>query len=530
MNRLAAVEYLPAQRGAAQELVLLHGWGADRAFWRPLLRYLRPWGNVTLLDVHHCMPEAADGWEDALDETLENILALCPQRAIVVGFSLGGKLAVELARRSPQRVTGVVTLCTNPCFVATSDWPGMAPADFDNFRGLVQTSPTTALKRFDALQANGARDERNLLRKLRSLRAAPAANLDVGLDWLASLEQRQTLADLAVPQCHFFALSDALVPAGVADSVAALLPVATATRVERFAAACHLLPWEQPAAVAKVMQNFLADNDLLGGEAAAQTEVSKADVAASFSRAAGHYDSVALLQQDVGRRLLASLDELQCEPQTILDLGCGTGYFAAPLQRRFPAASYLGLDIAQGMVCYAREHCEGSPQWLVGDAEDLPLRAGSVDLVFSSLALQWCYQPRQLFAEIARVLSPNGKCVFTSLGPGTLHELRDSWSAVDTYQHVNSFLSAADLASAAGATAGISLVLERENVTMEYHRVRDLLDELKALGAHNMNRSRHPGLTGRRALAGMLQAYESWRRNGLLPATYEVIFGTLEGA
>jgi malonyl-CoA O-methyltransferase len=60
---------------------------------------------------------------------------------------------------------------------------------------------------------------------------------------------------------------------------------------------------------------------------------------------------------------------------------------------------------------------------------------------------------------------------------------------------------------------------------MEYTRVRDLLDELKALGAHNMNRSRPQGLTSRRALQGMLQAYESQRSNGLLPATYDVIFG-----
>ena len=63
---------------------------------------------------------------------------------------------------------------------------------------------------------------------------------------------------------------------------------------------------------------------------------------------------------------------------------------------------------------------------------------------------------------------------------------------------------------------------------MEYQRVRDLLDELKTLGAHNMNRDRPVGLTSRRALQGMLQAYEEWRRDGLLPATYDVIFGVLE--
>jgi len=86
----------------------------------------------------------------------------------------------------------------------------------------------------------------------------------------------------------------------------------------------------------------------------------------------------------------------------------------------------------------------------------------------------------------------------------------------------------AALAAVARRIPGITVKLERQALRMAYARVRDLLDELKALGAHNMNRSRQPGLTSRRALQGMLQAYEAWRTEGVLPATYEVIFGVLE--
>ena len=86
-----------------------------------------------------------------------------------------------------------------------------------------------------------------------------------------------------------------------------------------------------------------------------------------------------------------------------------------------------------------------SCDWLVADAEALPLVNDSVDLVFSSLALQWCYRPDHLFAELARVLKPGGICVFTSLGPDTLRELRAAWAAVDAHQHVNAFLPAGEL-------------------------------------------------------------------------------------
>jgi len=148
--------------------------------------------------------------------------------------------------------------------------------------------------------------------------------------------------------------------------------------------------------------------------------------------------------------------------------------------------------------------------------------------VFSSLAVQWCCKPEWFLAELARVLKPGGRCVFTTLGPDTLHELRQSWAAVDTYQHVNNFLPAEALIAAAGRVSGIELILSTKGYCMQYQRVGELLTELKSLGAHNMNRRRPAGLTSRKTLQGMLQAYESWRVDGLLPATYDVIFGEVK--
>jgi malonyl-CoA O-methyltransferase len=224
------------------------------------------------------------------------------------------------------------------------------------------------------------------------------------------------------------------------------------------------------------------------------------------------------------------LDKRTGDPGVVLDLGCGTGYFRAALQQRFPGAYYIGLDLAPGMVTFARERRDEDCGWVVGDAESLPLASASVDIVFSSLALQWCDRPEHLFAELARVLAPGGLCVFTSLGPDTLHELRAAWAAVDSYQHVNTFIPAAVLRDAAATVPGVDLQMEQKVFAAHYRRVRDLLDELKALGAHNMNRDRPAGLASRRALQGMLKAYEACRRGGRLPATYDVIFGRLENA
>lgn len=112
----------------------------------------------------------------------------------------------------------------------------------------------------------------------------------------------------------------------------------------------------------------------------------KRQVAASFSRAAASYDAVAELQRGVGESLLSALPE-GFSPRRWVDLGCGTGYFSRALERRFGAAEGLAVDIAEGMLRHARAR-GGASHFIGGDAERLPLRDGSCDLLFSSLAIQ----------------------------------------------------------------------------------------------------------------------------------------------
>lgn len=521
------VEHLPATGPARQQLVLLHGWASNREVWRPLLARLRCWADITLLELPGVAPAAGDDSLD-LSGVLEKMAALLPATAVFLGWSLGASLGVEFARRYPTRVSALVCLAYNPCFVARGGWPGMAPEDFQQFQQSLAEEPRSLLRRFDSLQSAGAGDPRALQRCLRPQRRdlQPLA-LASTLGWLQS-DQRRVLAALTMPQLHLYARDDQLVPVAAAGAVAALpLPDAESGQLP----GSHLLPLESAAELAQRLQRFLQARQLLADAVdEAEPPLDKRAVAASFSRAARDYDRVAALQRDVGERLVAALETLQREPATVLDLGSGTGHFYPALQARFPDAHYIGLDLAQGMVEFARERHSGAGDWLVGDAESLPLASGSVDLVFSSLAFQWCYRPEQLFAELARVLRPGGLCLFSSLGPATLQELRRSWQAVDRHRHVNSFLPAARLEAAARGEAGLGLSLSREQICLRYPRVQDLLRELKTLGAHNMNHDRPAGLTGRGSLRGMLQAYEAWRCDGLVPATYEVLYGTLERA
>lgn len=238
-------------------------------------------------------------------------------------------------------------------------------------------------------------------------------------------------------------------------------------------------------------------------------------VAASFSRAAPAYDRVAGLQRRIADQLSSWLPGA-CVP-TLLDLGSGTGYANAWLAKR--SECLINLDLAEGMLNFARASASKGV-FVAGDAEALPLADGSVDLLWSSLALQWSEQPQLLMQELARVVKPGGRLLISTLGPSTLYELRESWAAVDQGQHVNNFISPQQWFS---VDVPLRCVRHQTDTEVElYAEVGQLLRELRTLGAHNVNPERRHGLGGQVALKGMMQHYQRYRTAQGLPATYEV--------
>ena len=253
-------------------------------------------------------------------------------------------------------------------------------------------------------------------------------------------------------------------------------------------------------------------------------EINKADIARSFGRAASTYDGYAGLQQKVGHQLMSRLPE---SAYKVMDLGCGTGFFTPHLAKHFTDAEMIGLDIAQGMLDHCQQQHGDLAQWICGDAENLPLADNSLDVIFSSLAIQWCHQFPNVLSEALRVLKPGGSFVFSTLGPKTLFELRDAWSHVDNYQHVNRFVPVSDMQQAINEAGYSATNVAVEYEIQQYKALKELTTELKKLGAHNLTQGRNTHLTGSQRIKGLLQAYEQHRQDGWLPATYEVVYGVL---
>jgi malonyl-CoA O-methyltransferase len=257
----------------------------------------------------------------------------------------------------------------------------------------------------------------------------------------------------------------------------------------------------------------------------------KALVRNAFARAASHYDAVADFQREAGERLVdvcqdfpAIFPSVSSAQMQVLDAGCGTGHGLQLIARQWPQARTVALDFAEPMLL-SHSVTIGAPALTVcGDIEMLPLATASVDLVWSSLAMQWCDTSR-VAQEFHRVLKHGGYLAATTLGPGTFAELRRAFAGVDEFRHTNDFIDETRLRSTLGAAGFGLLVLQRVAMQRHYPDLRSLLASVRELGAsHVVSKNRRPGLMGKTAWRHFTDNYEQMRTAHGLPLTYDTYF------
>ena len=243
------------------ELVLLHGWGMNNGVWAPVLDRLRRTHRLSLIELPgHGASEYRQS-QASLDDWARAALEAAPARAIWLGWSLGGQLALQAALRAPERVQSLVLVAASPRFVTAGDWPHAMPiATFREFAANLARDHAATLERFLALQVRGAVEARDTLRRLKAaLRERPAPcdrALDNGLDLLLRTDFRGKLRQLACPSLWLLGERDTLVPADVAEDLHRLLPRA---EVFLLPGAAHAPFLSNPEACLRLMAGFLGD-------------------------------------------------------------------------------------------------------------------------------------------------------------------------------------------------------------------------------------------------------------------------------
>lgn len=250
----------------------------------------------------------------------------------------------------------------------------------------------------------------------------------------------------------------------------------------------------------------------------------------SFDRAAIRYDEHARLQQKVASTLIEHLEAhiKNMQPQSILDLGCGTGQITEAICQQYLAADVVSLDFSQNMLAQTERRLSSSglsTSAICADAEQLPFQEGAFDLIISSLMLQWSNDLRNTLTKIHDSLAEQGILAFSSLSNGSLKEVKSSWKTVDGGVHSSDFLTLQTFESIAKKSGFSKVTVVPETIVMCYPNVREMLLEMKGIGASNARSERNKGLTGRQRFDAFERAFEAYRLpDGAYPCTWEVTY------
>lgn len=252
------------------------------------------------------------------------------------------------------------------------------------------------------------------------------------------------------------------------------------------------------------------------------------EISKAFNQHANEYELAAKVQQEIGRRLLERLHYLKMSPQRILDLGCGPGFFSRELALLYPKAQIVGLDLAESMLIQARKKHSWRRKWslVAADMKNLPFATGAFDLVFANQVIHWGDSLPHVFRELNRVMKANGCLMFTTLGPDTFKELKNAWSTVNAYAHVNEFPDMHDVGDCLMSEHFLEPVVDMELLAVHYETLPKLLKSLKAQGVKNINSARNQGLTGKASWKLFVQNYSEMQTDTRkYPLTYEVVYG-----
>ena len=242
--------------------------------------------------------------------------------------------------------------------------------------------------------------------------------------------------------------------------------------------------------------------------------------ARALDRAARMFNEYAVIERDIADRLFERLNLMKINPTTILDCGARAGYTTSALHNHFPNAEVIGLELGSNILKQAKKR--KNITLITSSLIEFPFLQDSFDLIFSNVTLHKSPQLEMTLYAWHRLLKPDGLLLFSTLGPDTLQELRQSFKEE---KHVHPFMDMHHLGDLLQQNF-LGPVMETEYVTVYYVSVMQLLREIKSTGAQNILTNRLRGLLGKDKWHAMLNRYEAFKNsNTHFPATLEIVYG-----
>ena len=256
----------------------------------------------------------------------------------------------------------------------------------------------------------------------------------------------------------------------------------------------------------------------------------------AFNRAAKTYDDYSVLQKQISLDLFDRLSLIKIAPNFILDLGSGTGENNSGFKNIYKNKNIINYDFSERMLIRAKSKekdflglnkllGKNNISYICGDMEHLPIKKNLIDLVWTSSSLQWCNDLNKTFLGIKEILNYGGLFIFSTFGPKTLTELSAINKKLSQNDTVNSFTDMHQIGDMLVANGFSDPVLDSDEYTLTYSNVEKLFVDIKSIGATSSNGQQKKGLRGKNYFKRMAAEYDKYKKSGLLPATYEVIYG-----
>ena len=250
-------------------------------------------------------------------------------------------------------------------------------------------------------------------------------------------------------------------------------------------------------------------------------DLQREQIERQFDRAAATYDSVASLQRQMADRLLAGMPS--AFDGQLVDLGCGTGDLLQKLAHRTCATNLTGVDISSAMLEQTQLRVPQA-RLIKSDIASLPVKDHAFQWVVSNAAIQWC-DSAAVFSELRRILRPDGQAFISTFGPDTMKQWRAAFASVSSDNRVHSFQSVEQLTNELKAAGFTSIDSKTESIDLTFNSVRAMFDSVRKLGATNARMDRPAGMSGRKWLQQVTDAFEETRDcNGLITLTYECFY------
>ncbi|AGF48616.1 biotin synthesis protein BioC [Candidatus Kinetoplastibacterium oncopeltii TCC290E] len=261
-------------------------------------------------------------------------------------------------------------------------------------------------------------------------------------------------------------------------------------------------------------------------------------VSKQFSRRNGVINSQ-FLYAEIANRLASTLKYIKIKPNYVLDSGCGIGNNLPILQSIYKNFNYIGVDISFQLLDMGHKKWsqrgifnkiksivtkESMPTFIQSDMSMTGLKSGSIDMIWSNLALHWNNRPENVLYEWNRILSDNGLVIFSYFGPDTIKEVRAAVSDANIKTEMMYFIDMHDIGDMLMHNGFENPVMHKDTITLTYKNSLQLLKEVHSIGG-NACINRKKSLASKVWITKLCESLEKQRNNSLINLTIEVIYG-----